>query len=193
MSDNRQSIQTADHSVLTSTPHNSTINSIVSDSITVGFFDGVACVRVTGRGSSKNSVDVKVFVQRMMARGTRRFVVDLAQCEAMDSTFMGMLTGIALRLEDLGDGGQLDVINASIRSRQLLEDLGLDALFAIHCDGAGFAFAADKPLESAPVDPADKKQHILEAHEALIQADKSNEAKFRDVVEFLKNDTEEAT
>ena len=153
----------------------------------------MAYVRVTGRGSSKNSVDVKVFVQRLMARGARRFVVDLAQCEAMDSTFMGMLTGIALRLDDVGACGGLDIINAGKRSRQLLEDLGLDALFNIHGDGAGFSFAADKPLESASVEAADKKQHILEAHEALIQADKSNEAKFRDVVEFLKNDTEEAT
>ena len=151
----------------------------------------MACIRVTGRGTSQNSVDVKVFVQRMMTRGVQRFVVDLGACEAMDSTFMGMLTGIALRLEDNG-GGHLDVINARGRSRQLLEGLGLDALFGVHDDNAGFEFTAGKPIDSVIVGKEDRKRHVLAAHEALIQADESNEAKFRDVVEFLKNDIEEA-
>jgi anti-anti-sigma regulatory factor len=40
----------------------------------------------------------------MIRRGHREFVVDLGDCELMDSTFMGTLAGVALRLREIGQG-----------------------------------------------------------------------------------------
>src|SRR5213596_3152934 len=61
----------------------------------------------------------------MLDRGYREFVVDLADCVMMDSTFMGTMASVALRLKELGRG-HLHVVHCADRSRELLFGLGLD-------------------------------------------------------------------
>src|SRR3954462_7442485 len=82
-------------------------------------------IRVEGKGTFQNSPGLKEFSRQMMDRGRRDFVVDLANCPAMDSTFMGTLAGLALRLREAGNG-QLWVVNRNLRNNELLEGLGLD-------------------------------------------------------------------
>ena len=53
----------------------------------------------------------------------------------MDSTFMGTMAGMALRLKELGQG-RLHVIHCGERSRDLLSGLGLDQIFDIQANGA---------------------------------------------------------
>ncbi|MCX7869413.1 MAG: STAS domain-containing protein, partial [Terrimicrobiaceae bacterium] len=86
------------------------------ENVLVGTLGDTAWVRVEGRGSFKNSGGLKDFFGRMLERGFRRFAVDLANCELMDSTFMGTLAGLALRLRETGGGG-LRVLNTSPRNR----------------------------------------------------------------------------
>src|SRR3954447_599569 len=97
-------------------------------SILVGTTERVIWVRVEGKGSFLNSTGLKDFAKEMINRGFREFVVDLKNCPVMDSTFMGTLAGIALRLREIGQG-QLRVINLNERNRDLLANLGLDQLF----------------------------------------------------------------
>lgn len=67
----------------------------------------------------------------MSRRGHKNFIVDLQQCELMDSTFMGTLAGIALRL---GSEGNVKVIRANPRNRQVLGILGLDRVMTVEED-----------------------------------------------------------
>ena len=127
----------------------------------------------------------------MIQRGHRNFVVDLAACELMDSTFMGTMAGIALRLRELGSGG-LTVLNPNIRNQSLLENLGLDHLFSFELpEGVRPPprQAAQEPLNSATTDAAAQQAAILSAHEALVEADPENEERFKDVLELLKQDS----
>src|SRR5450631_2319235 len=59
-------------------------------------------IRVEGRGSFQNSPALKEFSRKLIDEGRRKFVVDLKSCLAMDSTFMGTLAGLAIRLRDTG-------------------------------------------------------------------------------------------
>src|ERR1043165_1280780 len=86
-------------------------------------------IRVEGRGSFQNSPALKEFTRRLMEDGRREFVVDLKNCPAMDSTFMGTLAGLAIRLREAG-GGALWVVNRNERNAELLAGLGLDPLFS---------------------------------------------------------------
>ena len=101
-----------------------------SPSILVGCNQKVVCIRVQGKGSFQNSTGIKSFATAMIHRGHRDFVVDLADCPVMDSTFMGTLTGVALRLRELGQGG-VHVINSNERNTDLLEGLGLDQILSL--------------------------------------------------------------
>jgi len=146
-------------------------------------------VRVEGKGSFLNSTGLKEFSKEMINRGYREFVVDLRNCPVMDSTFMGTLASVGLGLRGLGQG-ELRVINLNERNRDLLTNLGLDQLFTIVLGGPLPAVepVKEQPLAAAPADKITQQQTMLEAHEACVEADAANAAKFKDVIEYLKQD-----
>ena len=126
----------------------------------------------------------------MINRGHREFVVDLRDCPVMDSTFMGTLAGIALRLREIGQG-TLHVTNLNERNGDLLRNLGLDQLFVV--DLCGIApDGANQPVTPINSDPGSDReaqaQTMLDAHEALVEASPENLTKFKDVLEYLKQD-----
>ncbi|MGH8102634.1 MAG: STAS domain-containing protein [Chthoniobacterales bacterium] len=154
-------------------------------------------VRVEGKGSFLNSGNFKEFAREMVDRGYRDFVVDLAHCAMMDSTFMGTLAGVALRLKELGRG-HLHVVHCGERSRELLTGLGLDQLLDVQENGA---VAPDckqlKDRDARGESPDERKQEqartMLEAHEALCQAVPENLTRFKDVLDYLKEDLHHET
>ena len=91
-------------------------------------------VRVAGRGTFQNSTGLKEFAAEMTQRGHRDFIVDLKDCELMDSTFMGTLAGVAIRL---GPEGKLRVVRANERCRKVMKNLGLDRVVAVEEEPTG--------------------------------------------------------
>jgi hypothetical protein len=113
----------------------------------------------------------------------------------MDSTFMGTLAGVALRLKELGDG-HLHVVHCGNRSRELLSGLGLDQIFDIHAEGSSAPNCDDLDEDGAAATPPDKReqaQTMLEAHEALCRAAPENLTRFKDVLDYLKQDLHQKT
>ena len=160
----------------------------VQPSILVGTANRTVWVRVEGKGSFLNSTGLKEFAKEMINRGFREFAVDLKTCPVMDSTFMGTLAGIALRLRELGQGN-LRVTNLNERNNDLLGNLGLDQLFIIEARGDDASVpTAQVPLAAAAPDKVTQAQTMLEAHEACVEANEANAAKFKDVLEYLKQD-----
>jgi anti-anti-sigma regulatory factor len=174
-------------------------------------------VKVVGRGSFQNSGCVKAFYLQLLKDGVNRFVIDLGACTYLDSTFLGILLGLGLKLREMGNG-LLNILNASPRNLELLRNLGLDRLIQVTGgklpgddsgptgktgtlkppDGNGTGAAAidlqgvkEENLEemACPVPTrAEAAPTILEAHEALMNFDPRNVPKFKDVVEFLRED-----
>src|SRR6184192_3628079 len=107
----------------------------VDSSIQVGVRGATVWVRVEGKGSFLNSGNLKEFGRAMVDRGYREFVIDLGNCAMMDSTFMGTMAGVALRLKELGHG-HLRIVHCGNRSRELLSGLGLDQIFSIQANGS---------------------------------------------------------
>lgn len=161
---------------------------ITTPSILVGTTERVVWVKVEGKGSFLNATGLKEFAKEMTNRGFREFVVDLDRCTLMDSTFMGTLTGMALRLRELGSG-ELRVIRLNERNRDLLTNLGLDQLMTL--DAPVNPPSQQAIQQALPVDPVDKHtraETMLEAHSDLVEANPANQAKFKDVLEYLRQD-----
>jgi anti-sigma B factor antagonist len=165
----------------------------VQSSIQVGVNGPVVWVRVAGRGSFLESGSLKEFAREMVNRGHREFVFDLEECVMMDSTFMGTMAGMALRLKELGEG-HLHVIHCGTRSRELLSGLGLDQIFDIQTDGTTAPQCEELTTTSgdapgkAEAAKRDQAGTMLEAHEALCQAAPENLTRFKDVLDYLKQD-----
>ncbi len=161
---------------------------ITQPSILVGTAQKTVWVRVEGKGSFLNATGLKEFAKEMLNRGYREFVVDLKLCPMMDSTFMGTLAGVALRLQEVGQGN-LRVINLNDRNRDLLANLGIDRLFTFDPRAVPVVEqAAQQALEAVVTDKLEQAKTMLEAHEACVVANPENAAKFKDVLEYLKQD-----
>lgn len=165
----------------------------MQSSIQVGVNGPIVWVRVAGRGSFLNSGSLKEFAREMVNRGHREFVFDLQDCVMMDSTFMGTMAGMALRLKETGHG-HLHVVHCNTRSRELLSGLGLDQIFDIEADGAeapeceAISETNGAPAETSADAKREQAGTMLEAHEALCEAAPRNLTRFKDVLEYLKQD-----
>ena len=168
----------------------------VDSSIQVGVRGPTVWVKVEGKGSFLNSGNLKEFSREMLDRGYREFVIDLADCAMMDSTFMGTMASVALRLKELGRG-HLHVVHCGNRSQQLLSGLGLDQIFDIHSDGnSGPECEALQQASRSRTSDSRKQEQtetMLEAHEALCEAAPENIFRFKDVLDFLRQDLRHET
>jgi anti-anti-sigma regulatory factor len=147
-------------------------------------------MKLEGRGTFENSKCVKEFVQRMISKGHNDFVLDLEKCELMDSTFMGTLASVAFSLRDL-ESGLLRVVRANTRNFSLLEGLGLDHLFQVEPEPSPSLPPALHKAGIPGSAPDEQRLAILEAHEALIDADPRNAVRFQDVIEYLRQEIAE--
>jgi anti-anti-sigma regulatory factor len=157
---------------------------LVARSANLGF------VKVVGRGSFQNSGCLKTFYLQLLKDHVDKFVIDLDACTYLDSTFLGILLGLGLKLRSAGNG-LLHILNASPRNVELLKNLGLDRLISIDAKKADLNGMDGQKLEQLECRPATKTEAgptILEAHENLMNFDARNVAKFKDVVEFLRED-----
>lgn len=165
-----------------------------TDQLLVALDDRHALVRVVGRGSFKVSPALKEFALAAIERGGRELVLDMQECIGMDSTFMGVLAGLALRLRERG--GRVLMVNLSARTRALLATLGLDQVvqpFMVGQTPADFAkLLGGTPVLSALEDRErtmrETAETMLEAHQNLVKISPDNLPKFKDVLAFLRED-----
>ncbi len=149
-------------------------------------------VRVEGRACFQNSPGLRDFVSEMLRQGRVRFVVDFQHCTSMDSTFLGVLAGIALELRKQNPPGSLVVARAGARNLELIRNLGLHRLLTVD-EGELPAPSANgrSALPFKVGGELEKARHVLESHEHLVAADEGNRAKFQDVLSFLKHRVEQ--
>jgi len=163
-------------------------------SIEVGESDGYVWLRVGGKGSFAKSPQLKAYAEKELRDGRTRFVVDLEKCAMMDSTFMGTLAGLAMKLAKT-TGGCLQVAGASERNRQSLEDLGLDALMEVDPRDAEWQGHLEKiRSDLAPLEESGEESdalHVLQAHRQLCDANGNNLSKFATVLDVLEQQTGE--
>lgn len=132
-------------------------------------------------------------VDQLHERGARRFVLDLTECATMDSTFLGVLAGLAMKLNDgMGATNQpvLELVRPNERVLDLLENLGIAHFFA-RLDQSPIADTSLTP--STPLDTTSKddlSKICLEAHQTLMAVNPENVPKFKDVTAFLADELE---
>lgn len=157
---------------------------------------GVVVIRVVGRGSFANSPELKKISEHMaqkLGAGGYHFVVDLAECQTMDSTFMGVLASIGLR-QKRDNGEKMVVVNANEQSGRLMQTLGLSHFVTIRSEGEQSALKLDQgQIQAVAHEEVSKREHIIhmiEAHENLCEIDSENCVRFEGVLKFLHDSLE---
>lgn len=131
--------------------------------------------------------------EALIDRRCRRLVIDMAKCSGVDSTFLGVLAGLALRMSR-DPGSRMIMINLPPPIYESVCTLGLNRL--IDCYEAGKCPAEIQEhlgrlgsldlMEIGPADPKTARETAIEAHETLVRSDPSNLPRFKDVLTFLR-------
>jgi anti-anti-sigma factor len=85
-------------------------------------------ITVTGEGTFRIAGELKKACSNLLLEGFTNFTLDLKECTLLDSTFLGILLGLALKLKDSRSGGALHVANANSSLQELIKNLGLDKI-----------------------------------------------------------------
>jgi hypothetical protein len=160
-----------------------------------GKFEGFSWIRFSGKGNYLSSPALKQCSEELLKTGERCIVIDLTACGGMDSTFMGMLAGLALRLTKQSGGGRLEIARANEKNLQSLEDLGIDAFMEINPadapwnqDIARIEAALQQWGGANKPDMRERGRLVLEAHKTLSDASEENAKKFASVVNLLEKE-----
>ncbi|MBR9910125.1 MAG: SpoIIE family protein phosphatase [Gammaproteobacteria bacterium] len=112
-----------------------------------------------------------------------QLVIDLGDCEYMDSTCLGTLHEIVMSQPD---AVQLQRMSDSIRA--LFEELCMDAVLSHASPSHEPLPEAMEPLQLVEIDAAGQGARMLSAHETLASLSSENREKFQGVVDSLRAD-----
>ena len=163
--------------------------------MSVAVVEHTAFIKLPGRANFAWSMDFKTLVGELRNRGVNHFVLDLGECVTMDSTFLGVLAGLALRNSDgketSADGEKLllDLLNPNPRIADLLDNLGVVHLFNV-LQQANPCTAIFEPVDHNGPAPTKEElsKNCLWAHEVLMRINPDNIPKFKEVTKFLQED-----
>lgn len=132
-------------------------------------------VQVFGLGNMFLATTFQDFVESELRAGFTNFVIDLRQCDGMDSTFMGTFIGLSTTVKE--KFGWFCLVNVSSANMSLLKMLGVIHMVSIH--EGDFPVAEGRTATLLPTTDANKRlRQIRTAHEDLIKADPENEKRF---------------
>ena len=151
----------------------------------VAVVDQVVWIKIKGRADFASSLDLKKLINELWERGYSRYVFELAECLMMDSTFLGVLSGIGLKFcaTSNGDNSALELM---IRTRALPKSWTAWAWrICSKCNRPRRRRQVRAAAARAGTTQADLVRNCLEAHRTLMAINADNARKFKDVAQFL--------
>lgn len=158
----------------------------------VNAYSDPALIKINGRANFLNSGPVRDFFNKMIEQGKPRFLIDFQSCAGMDSTFLGILAGVALETRRQGSDAYVILTRIGERNLELVRNLGLHRLLQVEAEDAKVDYdSASEGLQDEKRTQLENARMVLDAHEKLVEADSGNQSKFQDLLSFLKNQIQE--
>ncbi|MFQ5654375.1 MAG: STAS domain-containing protein [Planctomycetota bacterium] len=146
----------------------------------------VVYCRVVGIGNMNNCAPFQSFSERMQAQGYREYVLDFSHCEGLDSTFLGILLGMALNDDE--ERSHVVVVNATDGVSRVLAEVGIDRLVEVLPEAMTLPDVPMRRLEGVEAHGVDPMGMILKAHENLCRVGPSNQERFGGFLRLLRKE-----
>jgi len=147
-----------------------------------------ALIKVSGRATFKLAPSLKRLCITALDHGCRDIIFDMEDCLGMDSTFMGVLAGIAIHPGDT----HVIVMNLTARTHEMLVTLGLERVLECHEQNDPQPELKQRLASALHLQGLDEDDNralslttMLQAHQHLVDVDPENMARFRDVLTYL--------
>jgi len=146
-------------------------------------------VCIKNRASYLNCAPLRKFIKNMILEGCTKFIVDFQQCSGADSTFLGILVGLALELRKSSNNDGLNLVNLSGRNLETVQNLGIHKIANVSSALIN-NFEQLEDLKDEGENPSESSEEIYKAHKTLLELNEKNSKIFRDIVNYLeqKND-----
>ena len=112
------------------------------------------------------------------------FVIDLTETDSIDSTNLGLLTRLAMRMQRL-DAQRVTIVSNRADINSVLNSMALDEVFDIVEDTC-METDATQQVPQKDTDRETLAHTLIEAHRALMDLNERNREMFRDVVASLE-------
>ena len=168
--------------------------------------DGIVFISITGTGSWRESQHILDLANQARTAGARTIVLDLGNCNHLDSTFMGVLHNIVISFEEAetdtpppintvvsGQPCRFEIQNAPRSLLRLMSELGLTSVL-LHFRPEPLSLPPSMlSIDAGPPEGEAMGRLLLWAHESLVEADPSNADRFAAVLEVLHARAKSAT
>jgi anti-anti-sigma factor len=147
--------------------------------------DGVHVLRYIGDIRYTLTPSINRFLEEVFAGPKPAgFVIDLTQTDSIDSTNLGQLARIAMRMQVL-DAPRVTLVSNRADINSILTSMALDEVFDI-VDDTGMVPGNAQELPQADADKETLARTLIDAHRALMELSEHNREMFRDVVASLE-------
>ena len=150
----------------------------------VNAYSDPVIIKFRGRASYLNCSPLMSFFKKTIEAGNIRFVVDFDECIGIDSTVLGILAGIGLKLRKASKQGTMNLVRLNPRNLELVKNLGLHRIMNV-VEG-DLEWEDPAIMSTLSGSQAADQALMLKAHKALIEAEPENIKKFQDVIAFLQ-------
>ena len=153
--------------------------------MTVGRIDGGYAVQISGTGTMREGAAVQAFAREAFTDPRARLVLDLHDCEGLDSTFLGTL--VVLHRQAQRDPRRFVVAVDPERAAKLLGQCRLERMLTIeserpHLDGD------PTRIPAASLDPADLARLVIDCHRMLAETGGPDSDAFTGVADRLERE-----
>ena len=138
------------------------------------------------------------FVKKLISEGKNKILIDLKNCNFLDSTYFGVLAEMFETANET-NAVQMFITNENEKVKEEIETLGLDQILNFATEEIKKEFENIKTTPHSFDDSYSKIQkakQILKAHQTLERLNEENKEEFRDVIdslqEFIKNNEEDS-
>jgi len=144
--------------------------------------------RVVGTANMNNTAPFEAFARRAIDRGYREFILDFSGCEAIDSTFLGIVLGLQLGRGAPGAArSRVTAVNVAPSVLRTIAEVGIDRLIEVIPERVDLPPVPLERLERECTE-SDRLDLILSAHETLCELDDENRRRFGAFVSLLRDE-----
>ncbi len=153
-----------------------------------------ALVRIVGRGTFRNSVALRDYGKELVdgLPPGGHILLDMKTCQALDSTFMGMLASWTHALKKAEKPSPV-MIDVQTNVAECMTTLGLSHVIAWSPAGESpEAFRSEMDacsqwdeLECEEETENDTAHRMFDAHQKLVEIEDENQSRFKDVLDYL--------
>ncbi len=147
-------------------------------------------VKVLNKASYLNCEPMRKFFDEQNERGCNNFIIDFQSCSSMDSTFLGILVSVAIKVRKSAEGGSFTLLNLRGRNLETVCNLGIHQIADISSDEVNDVGELEN-LSSKPSNLNANVHTIYKAHKALMSLNEKNLRVFSDVVSYLEQKNED--